>query len=180
MPKRAKLEPRERAVAPRSTAELSHVVAEYVLPCLDAQKALIFAQVCKLWRAALTTAPEAFRLALRCALLAPRGDGTGGNNYFHVLHLLDKVARGQIYPPSPLRLLRFATANRCELATCKSQTATERRVRVYVSQQNRFVQMATTPQSWSERPGRALEQGSTVSGDLAFVAEERVLGGLLE
>ena len=143
MPKRAKLKPCQTGVAQRGTAELAHVMAEYVLPCLDAQRALIFAQVCKLWRAALTTAPEAFRLALRCALLAPRGDGKGSHNYFEVLNLLDMVARGQIHPPSPLRLLRFATANRCELATCKSQTATERRVRVYVSQQNRFVQMAT-------------------------------------
>ena len=120
MPKRAKLKPCRTAVVPRDTAELSHVVAEHVLPCLDAQRALLFAQVCKLWRAALTTAPRAFQLALRCALLAPRGNGTGGNNYVHVLHLLEKVARGQVHPPSPLRLLRFATANRCELATCKS------------------------------------------------------------
>ena len=112
MPKRAKLKPCQTGVAPRGTAELAHVMAEYVLPCLDAQRALIFAQVCKLWRAALTTAPEAFRLALRCALLAPRGDGIGSNNYFEVLNLLDMVARGQIHPPSPLRLLRFATANR--------------------------------------------------------------------
>ena len=112
MPKRAKLKPCQTGVAPRGTAELAHVMAEYVLPCLDAQRALIFAQVCKLWRAALTTAPEAFRLALRCALLAPRGDGICGENYFHVLDLLDMVARGQVHPPSPLRLLRFAAAKR--------------------------------------------------------------------
>ena len=56
-------------------------------------------------------------LAIRCALLAPRTR----NNYTHVVNLLEKVAAGQVHPPSALRILRFAVANRCELATCRGQ-----------------------------------------------------------
>ena len=40
MPKRAKLGPCQTAVLLRGTASLASVVAEYVLPCLDAQKML--------------------------------------------------------------------------------------------------------------------------------------------
>ena len=56
-------------------------------------------------------------LALRCSLLAPRTR----NNYYHVVNLLEKAAAGQVHPPSPLRILRFAVANRCEIETCRGQ-----------------------------------------------------------
>ena len=119
MPKHAKLGPCQNDTLLRGTASLASVVAEFVMPCLGPQQLLLFAQVCKLWRAAVTTASGAFLRALRCAVLAARGH----NNYVHVLNLFEKVQAGKVHPPSPLRLLRFACGLRCELATCRGQDA---------------------------------------------------------
>jgi hypothetical protein len=123
MPKRAKLVPCRTVGLPRGNANLEGVVAEHVAQHLQPRMVLLFAQVCKSWRAAVTTAPGALLLAMRCALLAPRT----GNSYNHVVNLLVKAAAGQVYLPSPLRVLRFAVANRCELATCRGQVPGTRR-----------------------------------------------------
>ena len=96
-------------------ATIRTIFGENLLQYLVPKVMLFFAIASKFWRAKVTRAPGAMFIALRCALLAPRTV----NNYTHVVNLLKKAIAGSVHPPSPLRLLRFACANRCEIGACQ-------------------------------------------------------------